>query len=50
MPDNVVLREVEDLKVTVHLRVLWRADNNSTLLPRLLAVLREVRAAHRPKT
>ena len=48
-PDNVVLRDVEDLNVTVHLRVLWRVDNGSTILPRFLGVVRDVRGTHRSR-
>ena len=44
---NVVLREVEDLNVRLNLSAVWRSDDNSPVLPKFLAVLRDVLAGTR---
>lgn len=41
---DVVLREVADLNVILELRIAWRSDDSSAVIPRFLAVLRDLQA------
>jgi DNA-binding transcriptional LysR family regulator len=40
-PDNVVLREVEDLRLTLELSAIWREDNTVPTLPKFLEIVRK---------
>jgi DNA-binding transcriptional LysR family regulator len=45
---DVTLRQVADLKVVLSLRMVWRADDPSPVLPKFFAVLRDVQARMKP--
>jgi DNA-binding transcriptional LysR family regulator len=44
-PDSVVLKEVEDLRLTVNLSAIWREDNKIPALRKLIEIVRETTAA-----
>jgi DNA-binding transcriptional LysR family regulator len=39
-PDNVVLREVDDLRLTMDLSAIWREDNKLPALQRFIEIVR----------
>ena len=39
-PDNVILREVEDLRLTMELSAIWRDDNKAPALQKFIEVVR----------
>ena len=41
---EVVLREVDDLEVILELKIAWRDDDPSPLIPKFLAILHKVQA------
>lgn len=42
-PDSVVLREVEDLRLTVDLSAIWREDNKAPALRKLIEIVRKTK-------
>ena len=44
-PDSVVLKEVEDLRLTVELSAIWRGDNKVPALQNLIEIVRKMKAA-----
>jgi DNA-binding transcriptional LysR family regulator len=46
-PDSVVLKEVEDLRLTVELSAIWRGDNKDPALRNLIEIIRKMKAASR---
>ena len=40
-PDSVVLRKVDDLRVTAELSAIWRGDNKVPALPRFIEIVRQ---------
>jgi DNA-binding transcriptional LysR family regulator len=40
-PDNVVLRVVEDLRLTTELSAIWREDNKVPALPKFIEIVRK---------
>ena len=43
-PDSVVLKEVEDLRLTVELSAIWREDNKVPALRKLIEIVRKAKA------
>lgn len=39
-PDNVVLREVDDLRLTMELSAIWREDNKLPALKKFVEIVR----------
>jgi len=43
-PDSVVLKEVEDLRLTVELSAIWREDNKVPALQKFIEIVRKTKA------
>ena len=44
-PDSVVLKEVEDLRLTVELSAIWREENKVPALQKFIEIVRKAKAA-----